>query len=83
MDDKQTTNDEKNTGISRFICTANHGFAPYAQEELRRRFGKLKSSMLVSGEVFLVTLFEDAERAIASIVAHPPIFLRHIQLGAP
>ncbi|MEK4358509.1 SAM-dependent methyltransferase [Paenibacillus sp. FSL M7-1455] len=79
MDDKQTTNDEKNTGISRFICTANHGFAPYAQEELRRRFGKLKSSMLVSGEVFLVTLFEDAERAIASIVAHPPIFLRHIQ----
>lgn len=79
MDDKRMTNDEKSTETSRFICTANHGFAPYAQEELRRRFGKLKSSVLVSGEVLLVTLFEDADKAIESIVSHPPVFLRHIQ----
>ncbi|MDR9854098.1 SAM-dependent methyltransferase [Paenibacillus sp. VCA1] len=79
MDDKILTNDEQNTTTSRFICTANHGFAPYAQEELRRRFGKLKSSVLVSGEVFLVTLFEEAEQAVANIVSNPPIFLRHIQ----
>ncbi|BFH62176.1 SAM-dependent methyltransferase [Paenibacillus azoreducens] len=78
MDDKQLTNELSGT-TSRFICTANHGFAPYAQEELRRRFGKLKSSVLVSGEVILVTLFEDAEKAVDWIVSNPPIFLRHIQ----
>ncbi|MCJ8012540.1 methyltransferase domain-containing protein [Paenibacillus sp. KQZ6P-2] len=79
MDDKQLTNEETNNEISRFICTANHGFAPYAQEELRRRFGKLKSKTLISGEAFLVTFFEAADRAVDMIVSNPPIFLRHIQ----
>jgi 23S rRNA (cytidine2498-2'-O)-methyltransferase len=79
LDDKQLTNDVLNSATSRFICTANHGFAPYAQEELRRRFGKLKSKTLVSGEVFLVTLFEEAERAMDMIASNPLIFLRHIQ----
>ncbi|GJM81736.1 hypothetical protein HMSSN139_42320 [Paenibacillus sp. HMSSN-139] len=32
---------------SKWICTANHGFAIYAQEELRRMFGSVKSTMLV------------------------------------
>ncbi|WP_425495985.1 SAM-dependent methyltransferase [Paenibacillus lemnae] len=63
----------------RLICTANHGFAPYAQEELRRLFGKLKSTMLIPGEVFVVTL--DAESfasAVERIQAHSPVFLRHM-----
>ncbi len=79
MDDKQLMNEETNNETSRFICTANHGFAPYAQEELRRRFGKLKSKTLISGEAFLATFFEDAQRAVDMIVSNPPIFLRHIQ----
>lgn len=37
---------------SRYICTANHGFAPYAQEELRRLFGAVKSTLLLPGEIF-------------------------------
>ncbi|WP_202128462.1 SAM-dependent methyltransferase [Paenibacillus dendrobii] len=79
MDDKQLTIEETSNEVSRFICTANHGFAPYAQEELRRRFGKLKSKTLISGEAFLATFFEDADRAVDMIVSNPPIFLRHIQ----
>jgi len=79
LDDKQLMNEEMNIETSRFICTANHGFAPYAQEELRRKFGKLKSKTLISGEVFLATFFEDADRAVDMIVTNPPIFLRHIQ----
>lgn len=70
---------ESGDSISRFICTANHGFAPYAQEELRRKFGRLKSRVLVSGEVFLLTLNEEAGRAVDMIISSPPIFLRHIQ----
>lgn len=42
--------------FSRFICTANHGFAPYAQEELRRTFGAVKSTVLVPGEILLAGL---------------------------
>lgn len=79
MDDKLLQTEEMNNEASRFICTANHGFAPYAQEELRRRFGKLKSKTLVSGETFLVTLFEEADRVVDMIVSNPPIFLRHLQ----
>ena len=64
---------------SRFICTANHGFAPYAQEELRRLFGSLKSSVLVSGEIFLVTLPVAGREAMDRIREASLIFLRHIQ----
>ncbi|WP_229106261.1 SAM-dependent methyltransferase [Paenibacillus sp. 1001270B_150601_E10] len=41
---------------SHWIITANHGFIPYAQEELRRTYGKLKSQILVTGEVALMEL---------------------------
>ncbi|WMT42911.1 SAM-dependent methyltransferase [Paenibacillus sp. D2_2] len=63
---------------TRYVCTANHGFAPYAQEELRRLFGSVKSTVLVSGEVLLVTLpFEsqEIERRFAEV---QPLFLRHM-----
>lgn len=38
-----------------------------------------KSRVLVSGEVFLLTLNEEAGRAVDMIISSPPIFLRHIQ----
>lgn len=63
---------------SRFICTANHGFAPYAQEELRRKFGSVKSTVLVPGEVFLGTLDVSSEEAAQRLRTEQPIFLRHI-----
>ena len=63
---------------AKLICTANHGFAPYAQEELRRLFGSLKSTMLIPGEVFVVTLATTAQEAVESITARSPIFLRHV-----
>ncbi|MFE4709475.1 SAM-dependent methyltransferase [Paenibacillus sp. NPDC056722] len=65
--------------ISRYICTANHGFAPYAQEELRRLFGAVKSTLLLPGEIFLATLQAKPEDVAGLLAQQPPIFLRHIQ----
>lgn len=64
---------------SRWIGTANHGFAAYAQEELKRAFGSVKSSVLVPGEVLLLTLPADAEQVLHRLQAQPLMFLRHIQ----
>ncbi|CQR56231.1 SAM-dependent methyltransferase [Paenibacillus riograndensis] len=64
---------------SRYICTANHGFAPYAQEELRRLFGAVKSTLLLPGEIFLATLEAEPEEVSRVLAGQPPIFLRHIQ----
>lgn len=71
--------EEEKQVISRFICTANHGFAPYAQEELRRLFGAVKSTVLLPGEIFLATLQEESEEVSRRLLTHLPIFLRHIQ----
>ena len=68
----------QSTAQVKLVCTANHGFAPYAQEELRRMFGSVKSTMLVPGEVFLVTLPVSAEEAAAQIKQNKPVFLRHM-----
>ncbi|WP_232380852.1 SAM-dependent methyltransferase [Paenibacillus tianjinensis] len=65
--------------LSRYICTANHGFAPYAQEELRRLFGAVKSTLLLPGEIFLATLEGEPEEVSRVLSANLPIFLRHIQ----
>lgn len=67
-----------NTIHTAYVCTANHGFAPYAQEELRRQFGAVKSQVLESGEVFLANLAATKEEVIASLLQNPPIFLRHL-----
>ena len=63
---------------SRYICTANHGFAPYAQEELRRLFGAVKSTLLLPGEIFLATLPAEPEEVSRQLLQNLPIFLRHI-----
>ncbi|WP_223066253.1 SAM-dependent methyltransferase [Paenibacillus caui] len=68
----------KTEAVTRFMCTANHGFAPYAQEELRRIFGSVKSQVLVPGEVFLASLPGFANEIIAKLMGEPPIFLRHM-----
>lgn len=62
---------------SKWICTANHGFAPYAQEELRRMFGSVKSTMLVPGEVFAASLQAMPEDVQHRLRQAPPVFLRH------
>lgn len=63
---------------TKLICTANHGFAPYAQEELRRLFGSVKATMLVPGEVFVVTLQHRSEDILSAISSQEPVFLRHV-----
>ncbi|KOR88938.1 SAM-dependent methyltransferase [Paenibacillus solani] len=63
---------------SKWVCTANHGFAPYAQEELRRMFGSLKSTMMIPGEVFVVTIDSSENEANRLITTRTPIFLRHL-----
>ncbi|WP_339234513.1 SAM-dependent methyltransferase [Paenibacillus sp. FSL R5-0517] len=65
--------------FSRFICTANHGFAPYAQEELRRTFGAVKSTVLVPGEILLAGLPVAEEEVAGKLLEDYPTFLRHIQ----
>lgn len=65
--------------FSRFICTANHGFAPYAQEELRRTFGAVKSTVLVPGEILLAGLPIAEEEVAIKLLEASPTFLRHIQ----
>lgn len=65
--------------FSRFICTANHGFAPYAQEELRRTFGAVKSTVLVPGEILLAGLPVAEEEVAGKLLEEYPTFLRHIQ----
>ncbi|MGG6311051.1 cyclic-phosphate processing receiver domain-containing protein [Paenibacillus macerans] len=62
---------------SKWICTANHGFAPYAQEELRRRFGSVKSTVLLPGEAFAASLQAVPEDVHHQLQKEPPVFLRH------
>lgn len=79
LDEQNAVNEQVNEQHSaKLICTANHGFAPYAQEELRRLFGSLKSTMLIPGEVFIVTLATMLQEATERILEKAPIFLRHI-----
>jgi len=70
---------EPEQGESLFICTANRDFAAYAQEELRRLFGSVKSSVLSDREVLLVKLNVSEQNAVQQISDSRPIFLRHIQ----
>ncbi|MBR2565610.1 MAG: SAM-dependent methyltransferase [Paenibacillus sp.] len=74
-----TQSSKGESDFSRFICTANHGFAPYAQEELRRTFGAVKSSVLVPGEILLAGLPVAEEEVSVRLLQQSPTFLRHIQ----
>ncbi|WP_035154612.1 SAM-dependent methyltransferase [Cohnella thermotolerans] len=62
-----------------FIATANPGFAPYAMEELRRRFPGVKLAGLAPGETFKLSPgpLPDGE-LIDSLRRDEPIFLRHL-----
>ena len=64
--------------MSQWICTANTGFAPYAMEEMRRRFEGISNRQLAAGEVFLADIPLEREVVIRAIAADEPIFLRHI-----
>lgn len=79
MNDQENTIPQETQGESRWIGTANHGFAPYAQEELKRAFGSVKSTPLVPGEVLLLSLPEYADAVVERLQAEPLMFLRHIQ----
>lgn len=62
-----------------YIATANPGFAPYAMEELRRRFPGVKLSGLAPGETFRIAAGSlPDEELIASLRKDEPIFLRHL-----
>lgn len=78
MDSNLNEQVESNQVASVWIATANHGFAPYAQEELRRAFGAVKSSVIVPGEVLLTTILQSNEYVIKQLQAKPLMFLRHI-----
>ncbi|MBB6669177.1 SAM-dependent methyltransferase [Cohnella nanjingensis] len=65
--------------MSAFIATANPGFAPYAMEELRRRFPGIALSGLAPGETFRVQHDEySQEELVRRLRADEPIFLRHV-----
>ncbi|WP_019006169.1 SAM-dependent methyltransferase [Cohnella laeviribosi] len=62
-----------------FIGTANPGFAPYAMDELRRRFPALTVSGLAPGETFRFAAGGRPERElIAELRRDEPVFLRHL-----
>jgi 23S rRNA (cytidine2498-2'-O)-methyltransferase len=64
---------------SRFIGTSNHGFAQYAQEEIKRLFPAARFSLLVPTEVFTFDLPVSVEDATHLIREQEPMFLRHMQ----
>lgn len=67
-----------NTITSRFIGTSNHGFAQYAQEEIKRLFPAVRFLLLVPTEIFLFELPVSAVEAAQLIRQQEPMFLRHM-----
>jgi len=65
--------------VSRWIGTANRGFASYAMEELRRMYPQARFTQLAAGEVFLMELPGSREEVQSSLLEREPIFLRHVQ----
>lgn len=65
--------------MTRFICTANHGFAAYALEELRRLLAGASFRMLEPGAVFETSVPAGRDETLARVRAAELIFLRHIQ----
>jgi len=65
--------------MTSFVCTANPSFAPYAMEELRRRFDGSQVSGLAPGETFIFTIAErELERTLKELRRQEPVFLRHL-----
>ncbi|MCQ6560156.1 SAM-dependent methyltransferase [Paenibacillus mendelii] len=65
--------------MTQWICTANHGFATYAMEELRRQFDGVKITQLTAGEIFMIDIPLSKEEVLDRIRENEPIFLRHLQ----
>lgn len=63
---------------SRFIGTANRGYAQHAQEEVRRLIPGAKFRYLVPAEVFVMELPVDEGTAVRTLRGHEPMFLRHM-----
>lgn len=62
-----------------FIGTSNHGFAQYAQEEIKRLIPSVRFKVLVPTEIFMFET-HGIKTDIANIIKdREPIFLRHIQ----
>lgn len=62
-----------------WIGTANHGFAQYAIEELRRMFTGMKFAYLIPSEIFRFTVPESKTEVLQRIYRDEPMFLRHLQ----
>ncbi|MEF3311003.1 SAM-dependent methyltransferase [Paenibacillus sp. GYB004] len=63
---------------SQFVVTSNHGFAAYAQDELRALAPGTKFEPLIPDETYLMRIPLDREAAIRRITSQEPIFLRHM-----
>lgn len=72
-------NSEQTAAASRFIGTANRGFAQQAQEEVRRLIPGVKFVYLAVGEIFLMELPHSTVESVRILRTNEPIFLRHIQ----
>jgi 23S rRNA (cytidine2498-2'-O)-methyltransferase len=80
MNNQNTEVQDNMTQVSTtWIGTANHGFAVYAIEELRRLFPSLKFSYLVPAEIFQFTVELPQDEVLQQIHSREPMFLRHIQ----
>lgn len=67
------------TQTTTYIGTSNHGFAQYAQDEIRKLFPLTKFTLLVPTEVFLFVVPEGTENILTTLKEQEPIFLRHVQ----
>lgn len=65
--------------MTAFIGTTNPGFAPFAMEELRRRWPDVSLSGLAPGETFKFSVAGADDRALVrALRMDEPIFLRHL-----
>ncbi|NOU75430.1 SAM-dependent methyltransferase [Paenibacillus sp. LMG 31458] len=67
------------THLTTYIGTSNHGFAQYAQDEIRKLFPLTKFTLLVPTEVFLFEVPGGTDDTITTLKEQEPMFLRHVQ----
>ncbi|UKS29010.1 methyltransferase domain-containing protein [Paenibacillus sp. HWE-109] len=67
------------TQTTTYIGTSNHGFAQYAQDEIRKLFPMTKFYLLVPTEVFLFEVPAGTEESLTALKEQEPMFLRHVQ----
>ena len=67
------------THLTTYIGTSNHGFAQYAQDEIRKLFPLTKFTLLVPTEVFYIPSARGYRRYDHNLKEQEPMFLRHVQ----